>query len=94
MKKVISIVLMATALMTGFTGCGQSSQANQSTDAKKDKVSIGCAIYKFDDTFMTGVRNAISDAAKDKANVEIVDSQNSQTTQNDKIDLVYNKESK
>jgi len=26
-------------------------------------VEIGCAIYKFDDTFMPGVRNAIAEAA-------------------------------
>ena len=37
-------------------------------------LEIGCAIYKFDDTFMTGVRNAIAEAAKGKAKVDIVDS--------------------
>ena len=55
------------------------------------KVSIGCAIYKFDDTFMTSVRNNIAEAAKDKADIEIVDSQNSQATQNDKVDLFITK---
>lgn len=49
--------------------------------------TIGCAIYKFDDTFMTGVRNAIVAESKDKARVDVVDSQNSQATQNDKIDM-------
>ncbi len=53
--------------------------------------NIGCAIYKFDDTFMTGVRNAILAAAKGKANVDVVDSQNSQATQNDKVDLFITK---
>lgn len=52
---------------------------------------IGVAIYKFDDTFMTGVRNAISKAAEGKAEVDIVDSQNAQPTQNDKVDLFINK---
>lgn len=50
------------------------------------KISIGCAIYKFDDSFMTSVRNNISDAAVGHAEVEIVDSQNSQQIQNDKVD--------
>ena len=30
---------------------------------------IGCAIYKFDDTFMTGVRNSITSVAKGKAKI-------------------------
>ncbi len=56
------------------------------------KINIGCAIYKFDDTFMTGVRNAILGAATvKKAKVEMVDSQNSQPTQNDKVDLFITK---
>jgi methyl-galactoside transport system substrate-binding protein len=54
-------------------------------------VSIGCAIYKFDDTFMTGVRNAITGASEGKAKVAIVDGQNSQAIQNDKIDLFITK---
>ncbi|MCT8977835.1 galactose/glucose ABC transporter substrate-binding protein MglB [Clostridium sp. CX1] len=94
MKKVISMVVLAAALATGFTGCSSSQQTSSSTENKSEKPSIGCAIYKFDDTFMTGVRNAISEAAKDKANVEIVDSQNSQTTQNDKVDLFITKKVK
>ena len=49
------------------------------------------AIYKFDDTFMTGVRNAIAEAAKGKAKVDIVDSQNSQSTQNDRVDMFITK---
>lgn len=40
---------------------------------------------------MTGVRNAISAAAEGKAKVDIVDSQNSQPTQNDKVDLFITK---
>ena len=43
---------------------------------------------------MTGVRNSITDAAKGKAEVDIVDSQNSQPTQNDKVDLFINKKVK
>lgn len=56
-----------------------------------DMPTIGCAIYKFDDTFMTGVRNAILKTADGKAKVDMVDSQNSQATQNDKVDLFITK---
>ncbi|WP_163193056.1 galactose ABC transporter substrate-binding protein [Clostridium thermarum] len=84
MKKYLTLLLAAAVLAgTMLTGCGQKSNGGKPT--------IGVAIYKFDDTFMTGVRNAISDAAKDVAKVEIVDSQNSQPTQNDKIDLFISK---
>ncbi|NOV04489.1 galactose ABC transporter substrate-binding protein [Paenibacillus planticolens] len=66
-----------------------ATAAPAKTEAKKP--TIGVAIYKFDDTFMSGVRAAIADAAKDKATVDIVDSQNSQPTQNDKVDLFITK---
>ncbi|MCE5342493.1 MAG: galactose/glucose ABC transporter substrate-binding protein MglB [Eubacteriales bacterium] len=56
-----------------------------------DLPSVGVAIYKFDDTFMTGVRNAIEDAAKDVATIEIADSQNNQATQNDQVELFLSK---
>lgn len=59
--------------------------------ARAAEPRIGCAIYKFDDTFMTGVRNAITAAAQGKAKVDMVDSQNSQATQNDKVDLFITK---
>jgi methyl-galactoside transport system substrate-binding protein len=103
-KKVIAI--LALAAMLGLTACGNSGggktdagaaktdAGSAKTDAgssSKGTPNIGVAIYKFDDTFMTGVRNAISDAAKDKAKVDIVDSQNSQPTQNDKVDLFITK---
>lgn len=82
MKKFISFLLIAVMMTALLAGCAGGSSG---------KVTIGCAIYKFDDTFMTGVRNTISDAAKDKAVVDIVDSQNSQPTQNDKVDLFITK---
>ena len=47
---------------------------------------IGVEIYRYDDTFMTSVRMAIEEAAKDKATLEMTDGQNAQATQNDLID--------
>ena len=103
MKKVITLVLLAAMATTALVGCSSggssssagtsagSSSSSSSSAATGKKVSIGTTIYKFDDTFMTGVRNAIATAGKDTANVEIVDSQNSTATQNDKIDLFITK---
>jgi methyl-galactoside transport system substrate-binding protein len=78
MKKILSLVSVAAAL--GLAAVAYAAEPR-----------IGCAIYKFDDTFMTGVRNAILGAAQGKAKVDMVDSQNSQATQNDKVDLFITK---
>ena len=80
MKKQISLV--ALAAITAGTIMVPVAVA-------KSLPSVGCAIYKYDDTFMTAVRNSILKAAPGKANVEMVDSQNSQPTQNDKIEIDY-----
>ncbi|MEI7026351.1 galactose ABC transporter substrate-binding protein [Paenibacillus sp. y28] len=107
MKKKIALLTLAAVMLTaaGCANSGGSTtqkegasgtatpapSAQAPASAAKKDVSIGVAIYKFDDTFMTGVRNAISAAAEGKAKVDIVDSQNSQPTQNDKVDLFITK---
>ncbi|AZS14898.1 galactose ABC transporter substrate-binding protein [Paenibacillus lutimineralis] len=91
MKKMISVLVGFALLGTVMAGCNSGSGGGSgSGDAPK----VGVAIYKFDDTFMTGVRNAIEKNAKGIAQVDIVDSQNSQPTQNDKIDLFLTKKTK
>ncbi|WP_040292757.1 galactose ABC transporter substrate-binding protein [Acetonema longum] len=80
------ILVFSLILGVMLAGCG-----GQQAQDTKGKPTIGVAIYKFDDTFMTGVRNAISQAGEGKAQVDIVDSQNSQPTQNDKVDLFITK---
>ncbi len=53
---------------------------------------VGACIYKFDDTFMTGVRNAMRvEMAKLGGELEVVDSQNKQPTQNDQVDTYISK---
>ena len=100
-KRWVPVVLAGAMMATVLTACGSSKGSDTpatttnttnttNTSGGGDK-TIGVAIYKFDDTFMTGVRNAISDAANGKAKVDIVDSQNSQPTQNDKVDLFISK---
>ncbi|OXM85083.1 galactose ABC transporter substrate-binding protein [Paenibacillus rigui] len=99
MKKVVFTLLTAALITTVAAGCGAggknaaapSGGAKTETGGAAKKPVIGVAIYKFDDTFMTGVRNAISSNAEGKAQTDIVDSQNSQPTQNDKVDLFITK---
>lgn len=97
MRKLVSATVLA-ALTLSVAGCGSSGGSQPAAGGSGSEPAagnglpkIGVAIYKFDDTFMTGVRNAISEHANGKAEVEIVDSQNSQPTQNDKVDLFITK---
>lgn len=84
MKVTRFSLILAVVLGVGILslqGCGGSKTA-----------SIGVAVYKFDDTFMTAVRNNIQSSADAvKAKVDIVDCQNAQPTQNDKVDLFITK---
>ena len=62
------------------------------TSAQASDVLIGSCIYKFDDTFMTGVRNNMEQAATTLgAEIELVDSQNRQPMQNDQVDTFITK---
>lgn len=91
MKKLTSMILASAMLAVVISGC---SGGKSSGGGSSDEPQVGAAIYKFDDTFMTGVRNSIEEASKGIAKVEVVDSQNSQPTQNDKVDLFITKGAK
>jgi methyl-galactoside transport system substrate-binding protein len=86
MRKFMIVILMLVVLSAVvFAGGGsQNSGLPQ----------IGVAIYKFDDTFMSYVRNAIANNAKEKAVITTVDSQNAQPTQNDQVDQFITKKMK
>ena len=75
MKKLLLALVVVAVLFAGCSG-----------NASSGKAKIGVTIYKFDDTFMSGVRRAIEANAADKAELSIVDSQNQQPTQNDQVD--------
>jgi methyl-galactoside transport system substrate-binding protein len=71
--------LKTVALVTLVLACASACQTNQAP-------KIGVAIYKFDDTFMSGVRRAIESEAQGTIALNLVDSQNQQATQNDQVD--------
>lgn len=88
MKKV-GILLGAIILAAGLSGCGGSKK----TDAPK-KLRVGFTAYKYDDNFIALFRKVVeNEAAKvsDKVDLQMNDSQNSQTTQNDQIDVMLSK---
>lgn len=95
MKRRLLAISMAALMAAGvFAGCGSSDNSADSGDAQtttegedSGDVSIGTCIYKFDDTFMTGVRNNMEARAKALgAEISIMDSQNKQPTQNEQVD--------
>lgn len=80
MKRITALALML-ALALSLAACVGSGEK-----------TFGVAIYKYDDTFMTGVRNAIEAAATEKeVKVDAQDSQNKQPTQNDQVDAFITK---
>jgi methyl-galactoside transport system substrate-binding protein len=85
-KKAIALVVAIAAVSALLVSCGGAAGGG--------KPKIGVAIYKFDDTFMSYVRNSIEGNAADKAVVEMVDSQNAQPTQNDQVDAFLSKKMK
>lgn len=74
-------MIFAAFVCAAVVGCTQSTTAK-----KKENVTIGFAVYRYDDTFMSGVRRAIEKAAEGRATVLTQDSQNQQSTQNDLVD--------
>ncbi len=102
MKKKLFAFSMAAIMVAGVAaGCSKPATeepaakepaAEETADSGLGDVSVGVCIYKFDDTFMTGVRNhmqAQADALGVK--IEVVDSQNKQPTQNEQVDTFITK---
>lgn len=102
LKKLLPMIVVATIIGGVMTGCSNSGSGNddtkkteatnESSSQNNSNILIGSAIYKFDDTFMTGVRTAMekqSDAEGVK--IELVDSQNKQPTQNEQVDTFITK---
>jgi len=85
MKRIV-ILLSVLAAVALLASCGP---------AKPKKANIGITIYKFDDNFMSIVRNKIDTLAKgvgaDKLDYSIQDGQGDQSKQNDLIDQFLTK---
>ena len=86
MKRLLVLLTAAMMLTAAFVSCGP---------AKPAKPNIGITIYKFDDNFMSIVRNNIDTLAKgvgaDKLDYSIQDGQGDQAKQNDLIDQFLTK---
>ncbi|WNN43017.1 MULTISPECIES: galactose/glucose ABC transporter substrate-binding protein MglB [Winslowiella] len=79
-KKVFTLTALVASMMFGATAHAADTR-------------IGVTIYKYDDNFMSVVRKAIEKEAKNSPDVQLLmnDSQNSQSTQNDQVDVLMAK---
>lgn len=80
-KKILSLTLIAILLVT-LIGCGRQEDSLP---------KIGVAIYKYDDTYISTVKNSLINAAEGKAELLLNDGKADQGTQNDQIDLLIEK---
>lgn len=99
-KKSFAALALMAAL--GVTACGGEKKAEQAAassataaqaEAAADAPKIGVTIYKYDDNFMSLMRKALEGEAAQLKNAELLmnDSQNSQSTQNDQVDVMLSK---
>lgn len=84
-KKILSLLLVIISLFT-LSSCGKKEAGV--TDGQP---VFGVAIYKYDDTYISTVRQAIEKAAMGKAELLINDGKGDQGTQTDQIDLLIQK---
>ncbi len=94
MGKFKRFLLGSAALLTMSTlvACG-NSDSEEGSDSSGSGEKIGVAFYKYDDTYISSVRQALEDASKGEKNVELLlnDSKGDQATQNDQIDVLIQK---
>ncbi len=82
----VAFVLVAIPLAGILISCQKKVNPNPKTASGTSK--IGVAIYRFDDAFMSYIRNGIETLAKDKIEISLQDSQFDQSKQNGQVDLL------
>lgn len=91
MKKWIKFLVLV-AIVTGVVACGGNKENEKGKESADKKSNVGVTVYKYDDNFMATVRKKMEEVGKEKnVNLSIVDSQNSQSTQNEQIDVFLSK---
>lgn len=82
MKKIISMFLVIFSIIAVVSGCGGNNQ---------DKVKFGVCLYKYDDTYISTVRQQLENIAGDNVELYLNDGKGDQGTQNDQVDLLIQK---
>ena len=92
-KKLLAMA-MATMMLGGvLAGCGGSS--NSDTASTGDTVKVGVCLYKFDDTYISTVRQSLQKIQEEnpgKVEFTFYDGKGDQAIQNDSIDTLLQKD--
>ena len=96
MKKRILALALTAVMALGLAACGNSdskgeSNASGGETAEGEVPTVGVLIYKYDDTYISTVRNAIETALDGKAEIIMQDGKGDQATQNDQLDVMIEK---
>ena len=68
-----------------------AAEGEEGATAEGEVPDVGVLIYKYDDTYISTVRNALEAALDGKANVSMQDGKGDQATQNDQLDVMISK---
>lgn len=96
MKKRILALALTAVMALGLVACGSSDSTGESNasggeTAEGEVPTVGVLIYKYDDTYISTVRNAIETALDGKAEIIMQDGKGDQATQNDQLDVMIEK---
>lgn len=96
MKKRILALALTAVMALGLAACGSSDSTGESNasggeTAEGEVPTVGVLIYKYDDTYISTVRNAIETALDGKAEIIMQDGKGDQATQNDQLDVMIEK---
>lgn len=96
MKKRILALALTAVMALGLAACGSSDSTGESNasggeTSEGEVPTVGVLIYKYDDTYISTVRNAIETALDGKAEIIMQDGKGDQATQNDQLDVMIEK---
>jgi len=98
--KKLNLALLGLVLLGALmlAACGDSSSqssapaaGDSSSPAAAKLPTFGILIYKYDDTYISTVRNALTQALDGKAVIQMQDGKGDQATQNDQLDVMLQK---
>lgn len=95
-KKLLAIAVATVMMTASLVGCGQSKDSTGSSEGNSsDAIKVGVCLYKFDDTYISTVRQSLEKVQaenKDKIEFTFYDGKGDQATQNDSIDTLLQKD--
>lgn len=92
MKKKFFAMLMASVMMLSLAACGGGTEPAAPAEGDAAELpTVGVLIYKYDDTYISTVRNALQTALEGKAEVIMQDGKGDQAAQNDQLDVLIEK---